>query len=73
MCTMRAGTRRCSVRSRPASSLSEIDPAVAEFSGSMISLDDPRHLRLRSIVNRAFTPKMVARIEESVLPGRSNW
>lgn len=47
-------------------SLSEIDPAVAEFSGSMINLDDPRHLRLRSIVNRAFTPKMVARIEESV-------
>jgi methyl-branched lipid omega-hydroxylase len=47
-------------------SLSEIDPAIAEFSGSMINLDDPRHLRLRSIVNRAFTPKMVARIEESV-------
>ena len=32
----------------------------------MINLDDPRHLRLRSIVNRAFTPKMVARIEENV-------
>ncbi|GAA2792824.1 methyl-branched lipid omega-hydroxylase Cyp124 [Mycolicibacterium pallens] len=47
-------------------SLSEIDPAVAEFSGSMINLDDPRHQRLRSIVNRAFTPKMVARIDESV-------
>ena len=46
--------------------LLEIDPAIAEFSGSMINLDDPRHLRLRSIVNRAFTPKMVARIEESV-------
>ena len=47
-------------------SLSEIDPAIAEFSGSMINLDDPRHQRLRSIVNRAFTPKMVARIDESV-------
>lgn len=47
-------------------SLSQVDPAVAEFSGSMIALDDPRHQRLRSIVNRAFTPKMVARIEESV-------
>src|ERR1700722_2041840 len=46
--------------------LLEIDPAIAGFSGSMINLDDPRHLRLRSIVNRAFTPKMVARIEESV-------
>ena len=51
----------------PASTtLAEIDPAVAEFGGSMINLDDPRHQRLRSIVNRAFTPKMVARIEDSV-------
>lgn len=32
----------------------------------MISLDDPRHLRLRSILNRAFTPKMLTRIEQSV-------
>lgn len=47
-------------------SLSEVPPEIAEFSGSMINLDDPRHLRLRSIVNRAFTPKMVARIEENV-------
>jgi methyl-branched lipid omega-hydroxylase len=47
-------------------SLSDVAPEIAEFSGSMINLDDPRHLRLRSIVNRAFTPKMVARIEESV-------
>jgi cytochrome P450 len=47
-------------------SLGEMDPAVAELLGSMIALDDPRHQRLRSIVNRAFTPKMVARIEDSV-------
>jgi cytochrome P450 len=47
-------------------SLSDVPPEIAEFSGSMINLDDPRHLRLRSIVNRAFTPKMVARIEENV-------
>jgi cytochrome P450 len=39
---------------------------VAEFFGSMIVLDDPRHQRLRSIVSRAFTPKVVARIEASV-------
>jgi len=32
----------------------------------MIVLDDPRHQRLRSIVSRAFTPKVVARIESSV-------
>jgi cytochrome P450 len=47
-------------------SLSDVPPEIAEFFGSMITLDDPRHLRLRSIVNRAFTPKVVARIEDSV-------
>jgi cytochrome P450 len=47
-------------------SLNEVAPEIAEFAGSMINLDDPRHLRLRKIVNRAFTPKVVARIEESV-------
>jgi len=37
-------------------------PEIAEYFGSMIVLDDPRHQRLRSIVSRAFTPKVVARI-----------
>lgn len=41
-------------------------PEVAEYFGSMIALDDPRHARLRNIVSRAFTPKVVARIEESI-------
>jgi len=41
-------------------------PEVAEYFGSMIALDDPRHARLRNIVRSAFTPKVVARIEESV-------
>jgi cytochrome P450 len=47
-------------------SLNEVPAKIAEFAGSMINLDDPRHLRLRKIVNRAFTPKVVARIEHSV-------
>jgi cytochrome P450 len=41
-------------------------PELAEYFGSMIVTDDPRHQRLRSIVSRAFTPKVVARIETSV-------
>jgi methyl-branched lipid omega-hydroxylase len=47
-------------------SLTDVTAETAEFAGSMISLDDPRHLRLRSLVNRAFTPKVVSRIEKSV-------
>jgi methyl-branched lipid omega-hydroxylase len=54
--------------SQPTSTaLNDVPVEIAEFVGSMISLDDPRHLRLRGIVNRAFTPKMLARIEESVV------
>jgi cytochrome P450 len=41
-------------------------PELSEFFGSMIVMDDPRHQRLRNIVSRAFTPRVVARTEESV-------
>jgi cytochrome P450 len=46
--------------------LSEDSPDTREFFGSMIVLDDPRHAKLRLLVQRAFTPKTVAAIEESV-------
>jgi cytochrome P450 len=52
--------------SSPNITINDQPPDVAEFFGSMIVLDDPRHQRLRSIVSRAFTPKVVARIEASV-------
>jgi cytochrome P450 len=39
---------------------------IAEFFGSMINMDAPRHTRLRLIVNRSFTPRQVARIEDQV-------
>jgi cytochrome P450 len=41
-------------------------PELAEYFGSMIAMDDPRHTRLRNIVRSAFTPRVLARIEESV-------
>ncbi|OBF11363.1 cytochrome P450 [Mycobacterium sp. ACS4331] len=41
-------------------------PELAEYFGSMIVLDDPRHQRLRSIVSRAFTPRVVAKVEAAV-------
>ncbi|GII91719.1 cytochrome P450 [Sinosporangium siamense] len=39
---------------------------LAEYFGSMINMDDPRHARLRRIVSRAFTPKMIKQFEASV-------
>ncbi len=52
--------------SSPNITINDQTPEVSEYFGSMIVLDDPRHQRLRSIVSRAFTPKVVARIEASV-------
>ena len=34
--------------------------------GSMINMDAPRHTKLRLLVNKGFTPRMVARIEDYV-------
>src|SRR5262245_59020133 len=44
------------------------DPEDTERLGirSMISTDPPKHTKLRSIVNRGFTPRAVARAEEAV-------
>lgn len=52
--------------SSPNITIGDNSPELAEYFGSMIVLDDPRHQRLRSIVSRAFTPKVVARVESSV-------
>ncbi|MFI6504281.1 cytochrome P450 [Nonomuraea typhae] len=39
---------------------------LAVYFGSMINMDDPRHARLRRIVSRAFTPRILAKMEEDL-------
>jgi methyl-branched lipid omega-hydroxylase len=51
---------------RGATSLIDLPPEFNEYFGSMISMDDPRHARLRRIVSRAFTPKMIKKFEDDV-------
>jgi len=51
---------------RGATSISDLPVEFNEYFGSMINMDDPRHARLRRIVSRAFTPRMIARFEEDV-------
>ncbi|WP_419842849.1 cytochrome P450 [Candidatus Poriferisodalis sp.] len=41
-------------------------PEFTEFFSSMIAMDDPRHARLRRIVAKGFTPKMLADLDGSV-------
>jgi cytochrome P450 len=48
------------------SNIGDLPPEFAEFFGSMINMDDPRHARLRRIVSRGFTPRMVRWLEEDV-------
>ena len=46
--------------------LNETAPETLEFFGSMIVMDDPRHSKFRLLVQKGFTPKTVAAIEQSV-------
>jgi cytochrome P450 len=48
------------------SNIGDLPQEMSEFFGSMIALDAPKHTRLRMIVQKAFTPKVVAAIEEDV-------
>ncbi len=48
------------------SNIGDLPQEMNEFFGSMISMDDPKHFRLRSIVSKGFTPKEVSRVELNV-------
>jgi cytochrome P450 len=52
--------------SAPSVNIPDIPPEVAEWLGSMINMDAPKHTKLRLIVNRGFTPRQIARVEASV-------
>src|SRR6516165_12280782 len=51
---------------RGATSITDLPVEFNEYFGSMLNIDDPRHARLRRIVSRAFTPRMIARFEDDV-------
>ena len=44
----------------------DLPPEFREFFGSMISMDDPRHARLRKVVSAGFTPRMMRSLEDGV-------
>jgi len=49
-----------------ATSIVDLPVEFNEYFGSMINMDDPRHARLRRIVSRAFTPRMIQRFADDV-------
>jgi methyl-branched lipid omega-hydroxylase len=44
----------------------DMPPYLARFFGSIINMDDPRHGRIRRIVSRAFTPRVLAKMENDL-------
>ncbi|MFI0407958.1 cytochrome P450 [Actinomadura sp. 3N508] len=49
-----------------ATSIWDMPGDLHEYFGSMISMDDPRHAKIRRIVSRAFSPRMIQRFEDQV-------
>ncbi|MEZ0076964.1 cytochrome P450 [Planotetraspora sp. GP83] len=49
-----------------ANSIPDMPRWLAVYFGSMINMDDPRHARLRRIVSRAFTPRVLAKMEQDL-------
>ncbi|HEV7189453.1 MAG TPA: cytochrome P450 [Blastococcus sp.] len=47
-------------------SITDIPADLNEFYGSLISMDDPRHAKIRRIVSKVFTPRMLEQVMESV-------
>ncbi|QDQ09556.1 cytochrome P450 [Streptomyces spectabilis] len=46
--------------------LDDLPSSAKKYGGSMESMDDPRHARLRRIVSRSFAPRMLARFDEAL-------
>ncbi|AQZ69859.1 cytochrome [[Actinomadura] parvosata subsp. kistnae] len=49
-----------------ANSIPDMPRWLSVYFGSMINMDDPAHARLRRIVSRAFTPRILAKMEEDL-------
>src|SRR5690348_4334348 len=48
------------------SNIGDLPVEIAEFFGSMINMDAPRHTKLRKLVSAGFTPRTIRQREESV-------
>jgi len=49
-----------------ATNIADMPADMNEYFGSMINMDDPRHAKIRRIVSRAFSPRVIQRFEDQV-------
>ncbi|HEY7483173.1 MAG TPA: cytochrome P450 [Streptosporangiaceae bacterium] len=47
-------------------SIADLPGYMARYFGSMINMDDPRHAKIRRVVSRAFTPRVLAKLEDDL-------
>nr|WP_194737138.1 cytochrome P450 [Actinomadura sp. RB99] len=47
-------------------SIADLPRFLARYFGSMINMDDPRHAKIRRIVSRAFTPRVLEKTEDDL-------
>ncbi len=47
-------------------SINDLPPEMLELYGSLINMDDPRHAKIRRLVSRAFTPKLLAALTSDI-------
>jgi cytochrome P450 len=47
-------------------SIADLPRFLARYFGSMINMDDPRHAKIRRIVSRAFTPRVLEKMEDDL-------
>jgi len=52
--------------SRGGTNIGDIPQEIADFIGSIINMDDPRHKKLRNVVSAGFTPKALNQLLENV-------
>lgn len=60
------GTTERFLRQLPAEALRDLQPLYEHFTSGMVRLDPPEHTRIRSLTNRAFTPRVVEEIRPQI-------
>ena len=60
------GTTERFLQQLPAAALRELQPLYQHFTSGMVRLDPPEHTRIRSLTNRAFTPRVVEAIRPRI-------
>ena len=60
------GTTERYLQQLPADALAEVQPLYKHFTSGMVRLDPPEHTRIRSLTNKAFTPRVVGSLRTRI-------